>query len=81
MAEVFDLGDQAAAARGRRELKARPADALDRRLDALHLVEQLLAALGLGGAGGAGAEAIDVGLLGGELLLLALKGGLAGFAL
>ena len=45
--QVLDLSDQPAAARRGRELEARTFDALDRGLDPLHLVEQLLAALGL----------------------------------
>ena len=81
MGQVLDLSDQPAAARCGWELEAGTADALDGGLDPLHLVEQLLAALGLGGSGGAGAEAVDVGLLGGEFLLLPLKGRLAGFPL
>ena len=79
--EVVELGHLAAGAGRRRKTKAGTAKGIDGRFDALHLVEQFFAALGLGAAGGAGPETIDVGLLGGELLLLALKGGLAGFAL
>ena len=76
--EVVDPCHQAAGAGGGREVETWSGDALQRRLDPLHLLQQLLPAFGLGGAGGAGAEAVDVGLLAAQLLLLPLEGGLAG---
>ena len=78
MGQVVEDGHLGAGARCRWEAEARAGHAFDRRLDAIDLVELLLSALGLGAAGGTGPEAIDVGLLGRDLLLLAFKGGLGG---
>ena len=78
VAEVMDFCGQPARARCIGEAETGPTHGVDRGLDAFDLVEQFLAALGLGGAGGTGPEAVDVGLLGAEFLLLSLEGGLGG---
>ncbi len=71
--EVLDHRHLGTGTWGIGKAEARASHRLDRCIDHLDLLEQFLAALGLGAAGGAGAEAVDVGLLGGDLLLLAIK--------
>ena len=79
--DVVDQGNLGSGARGRRELKTRPGHGFDRCLHPFHFVQLLLTAFGLGAAGGTGAEAIDVGLLRGDLFLLPFEGRLCGLPL
>ena len=61
------------------EAKAGTANAFNRCIDQLDLLQLFLTAFGLGAARGAGPETIDVGLLCGDLLLLAFIGRLCRF--
>ena len=81
MGEVTDVGHQPSRAGCIGKAEARSAHGFDRGLEPLDLVEQFFAALGLGGAGGAGPETVDVGLLGAQFFLLPFEGGLGGFPL
>ena len=74
MGQVLDHSHLCPGAGRRWEAKARTANAFNRRVDQFHLLQLFLPAFGLSAASGAGPEAIDVGLLCGDLLLLAFIG-------
>ncbi len=73
MAEPFDRHDLATTAGRRLKLKAECPHTRDRRINTLNFVELLLAALGLGAAGGTGPKTLNKGLLLLNFFLLALK--------